>query len=117
MIYRRRKNNSHKIAAGVLALILGFMVYDYATRPASALDQNANLNLAANVTDIDSESLARVQKIKSITLDEKVFTDIAFTTLEDRTITITPEPIGRNNPFAPLGILQISKPKTVQTTH
>jgi hypothetical protein len=56
--------------------------------------------------------LSLLLQLKSITLNEAVFADAAFQTLEDFTVKLIPEPIGRKNPFAPIGSVQISNNST-----
>ena len=47
-----------------------------------------------------SQALLKIDQIK---LDRSVFENPIFKSLEDRSQNIEPEPVGRTNPFAPLG--------------
>jgi len=47
-----------------------------------------------------SQALLKIDQIK---LDRSVFENPIFKSLKDRSQNIEPEPIGRTNPFAPLG--------------
>jgi hypothetical protein len=49
------------------------------------------------------EILALLADMKKIKLDESIFSDPAFQSLQDLSIELVPEPKGRPNPFAPLG--------------
>lgn len=51
---------------------------------------------------IGKDLLVVLEKIESIKLDESIFTDPAFVSLQDYSITLVPETAGRINPFAPL---------------
>ena len=42
-------------------------------------------------------------RIEQISLDKSIFSDRIYQSLKDRSQTINDEPIGRPNPFAPLG--------------
>ena len=42
-------------------------------------------------------------QLRSITLDGKIFSDPVFKSLADFGQELVPEPVGRTNPFAPLG--------------
>ncbi len=42
-------------------------------------------------------------RIEQISLDKSIFTDAIYRSLQDRSKPISEEPIGRPNPFAPLG--------------
>ncbi len=52
---------------------------------------------------IGRELLISLEKMKTINLDTTFFSDPAFTNLEDFTVEIPKQPIGRRNPFAPIG--------------
>lgn len=54
-------------------------------------------------SSVDNELIALLLELKSIRLDETVFTDPAFQSLQDFSQTLVVEPVGRVNPFAPLG--------------
>lgn len=58
------------------------------------------------------ELLSLLLQLKSITLNEGIFADGAFQTLEDFTVKLVPEPVGRKNPFAPIGSVEASNTGT-----
>lgn len=64
--------------------------------------QDNNLN---QPTRIDTEDfLSVLLSVKSIKLDDSIFSDVAFTTLNDSNVVLTPDGTeGRPNPFAPVG--------------
>lgn len=51
----------------------------------------------------DRELVASLLALRSVTLSGNIFNDPAFISLKDFGTTIVAEPIGRPNPFAPLG--------------
>lgn len=51
---------------------------------------------------VESDLLTLLLDIRSIKLDESVFSNEAFKSLEDFGQDIVPEPVGRENPFAPV---------------
>jgi|SRR3989344_4493695 len=53
--------------------------------------------------DDRSELLTTLLELKSLTLDESLFTSNAFRSLRDFSQRLVPEPVGRRNPFAPIG--------------
>ena len=61
-----------------------------------------NVNVEGN-TRVDNELIALLLELKSIRLDESVFADTTFQSLQDFSQTLVLEPVGRVNPFAPLG--------------
>jgi hypothetical protein len=62
---------------------------------------------ASNITpqnaQIEYELVSELLRLNSIKLDNRIFTDVAFQSLEDFGQELIPEPIGRVNPFAPVG--------------
>lgn len=62
---------------------------------ASSGNQDARI-LSAQI----SQALLKIQQIK---LDRDIFDNPVFASLQDRSQEIADEPIGRSNPFAPLG--------------
>ncbi len=63
--------------------------------PTGVIDDNANLA---------QDFLTLLLNVKSIKLDDSIFTDKAFISLHDSTIILTPDgDQGRPNPFAPVG--------------
>ena len=60
-------------------------------------------NLDAN-SIIAGDFLSLLLNVKNIRLNDAILSDIAFTSLHDSSITLTPDGSeGRANPFAPLG--------------
>lgn len=51
----------------------------------------------------DNELLLLLINLRSITLDDSLFRDPAFKDLVDFGQRLVPEPVGRQNPFAPVG--------------
>jgi hypothetical protein len=58
-----------------------------------------------------SQALLRIEKIR---LDKAIFSDQIYRTLIDRSRPIEDEPMGRKNPFAPIG--DISSDTTIRST-
>lgn len=49
-----------------------------------------------------SDIVATLLALRSVSLSSSIFSDPAFTVLRDFGTQILPEPVGRSNPFAPL---------------
>lgn len=52
-----------------------------------------------------SQALLRIEQIS---LDKTIFNDAVYISLKDRSQPITDEPIGRDNPFAPIGQVSVN---------
>ena len=73
-------------------------------------DESFNTTLTANrpATAVDAASqelLAILLQLRTITLSENIFSDDTFRQLQDFSQEIPPQPVGRDNPFAPLPVL------------
>lgn len=53
-----------------------------------------------------AELLNSLSELRSVKLDSSIFSDPEFLSLVDFGRTIAPEPVGRSNPFAPLGAVE-----------
>lgn len=94
----------------ILILIIAFVVYAVFFKDDPQLDplvsgKNSTPGLAvgADTKVIANEIFQSLTRIESLTLDRVIFTNPIFQSLNDRGEPILPEPIGRRNPFAPLG--------------
>lgn len=66
--------------------------------------QNATSSSFSDPQAASNELLSVLLSLNAIELDDSVFANAAFTSLEDFTITITaPQTTGRTNPFSPIG--------------
>lgn len=70
------------------------------TGPVEAITQGANTNSA-----ISQDFLTLLLSVKKINLNDAIFSDVAFTSLDgSNSITLVPDGTeGRVNPFAPIG--------------
>ena len=101
-----------KIIIIILIAILMFVGYAVFVKPdpqqSTLIDGRGTSQGNARVLGTQiSQSLLRIEQIK---LDRDIFTNPLYTSLVDRSRPIGQEPIGRQNPFAPIGAVS-----TVQT--
>lgn len=80
---------------------VGFLVYTYFI--SQPKEQALSTQSLAGAPVVDQDLISLLLTLKSIKLDEKIFSDTAFRSLEDFSKELVAEPVGRNNPFAPLG--------------
>ena len=89
------------ILIGIL-VIGGFFAYTYfftgAPQKALSVTSSAGVN-----STVDQDLIALLTTLKSIKLESGIFSDQSFRSLQDYSQTLVPEPVGRTNPFAPLG--------------
>lgn len=92
------------------------------TVPASLVSSSSNGVLpTTNTTNpnsqITKDFLSLLLNVKSIKLEDTLFSDLAFNALHDSSILITPDGTeGRPNPFAPIGSENMALPIRAKTT-
>ena len=104
------------IAAIVLAYVLFFPKAsdqgNLTSSPIAATSSGTNAGTSSADTPVDPSFLSLLLSVKGLTLNDAIFTNIAFTSLRDSTIILptgtTDE--GRINPFAPIGSDTLSMP-------
>jgi len=90
--------NNKNILITVIILIIGFYIFKYfkgATSPAESLDSSV-VSAGRDVVDLSNS-------IKNATLDSSLFSIPTYKALQDFSTEITLQPIGRVNPFSPIG--------------
>lgn len=86
------------------------------TTNSSATDATGNSTTDAN-SAITQDFLTLLLNVKSITLNDSIFSDPAFNSLQDSSIILTPDGTqGRPNPFAPIGVGDTSSPAPAVST-
>jgi len=97
----------------LLVLFLGYWFFfrggDSGT---SVLVQNAPQAGESRQSEVGRELLVLLLDLKGIVLDERLFSDPAFRSLQDFGQELIPEAPGRPNPFAPLGVNPAPPPET-----
>lgn len=90
-----------------IVIIVGGVWYglSQSAAPAPLLTTTAADGSAATQAN-DQEIIGTLLALRAVTLSGTVFSDPAFLTLDDHGTPIVPEPVGRQNPFAPLGVQQ-----------
>lgn len=82
---------------GIVAVLYGAYALFFAqeSEPVVAVTETAAVP--------DQELVALLFELKNIRLDNAIFEDPLFKSLNDFGRELVPEPLGRTNPFAPLG--------------
>lgn len=86
------------ILAGVV--LAGVVWYSFMRDKSTQLLQTQDLTVS---TGADSDVVNVLLQLRAVSLSGTIFTDPAFQSLQDFGSQIVPEPVGRQNPFAPLG--------------
>ncbi len=86
------------------ALIVGIFIFYGGSK--SAVNSNLQVQLPVNggADVLSKELLAALSSLKDLKLDDSFFKDPALASLIDYSGNIVDEPIGRDNPFLPVGV-------------
>lgn len=93
----------NKIVIIILSLMIGFVGWYTLSRDPAADDLLVTEDFTSAASEAERDLVATLLELRSVSLDNTLFEDPAFRSLVDFGIEIVPEPVGRNNPFAPLG--------------
>ncbi len=106
------REHTTAVLGGIIAVavIAGYFLFFGGSAPVSSL-QVIRPESGAD-KGISQELLATLLELHSITLDTSVWVDPSFQSLRDFGVALAPAPVGRDNPFAPLG----SASRAAQTT-
>lgn len=97
--------NRNLIISLAILLIVGFAGYFYVTR-----DRVSDADLLVgvpvqNVASVDGDLLSALSDLRTLRLDDTIFSNPKFNSFQNFSTTIQPQPAGRQNPFAPLSAL------------
>jgi len=101
---------------GVLVALIALYMLSSSSTPSTSLLTKEGTENASNASD--QGLVGTLLTLRAVTLSGTILSDPAFVALKDFGIQIVPEPVGRENPFAPLsrGVVQAatSTPRTNQ---
>jgi hypothetical protein len=98
-----------KIIFTIIALVILFVIYAVFIKPDPTTDSLVTGRTTGAVVSsqearlLGSQIAQALLKIEQITLDRTIFDNAIFVSLQDRSQPIVEEPVGRTNPFAPIG--------------
>jgi hypothetical protein len=102
-----------KIILIILIAIILFVVYAVFIKKDPTNTADGNLITRGGVLSEDARALGNqisqaLLRLEQIKLDRNIFTNNIYITLVDRSEPIIDEPIGRPNPFAPIGDISLN---------
>ena len=101
---------SNKLKILTVALIIIIALFIYSFLPAADNENEKNLTVTGGIAgnketssfSEGEEILTILEGLKSVKMDVDFFENKVFKSLSDFSVKINPEPVGRNNPFAPI---------------
>ncbi len=92
----------HKILAIALTLVFAGVVWYFLSGSASS-EPVLSTDQPASVPSGAADMVASLLALRTVSLDGTIFSNPSFRALKDFTTPVVPEPVGRPDPFAPLG--------------
>ncbi len=91
-----------KIIIVIILLGIGLVAY-LLLKPDPTAEKSISISDSIEETELLSQEVLRaISQIKSLKLDRSIFDDPVLKSLDDKSEEIKDQPVGRNNPFAPL---------------
>ncbi len=105
MFFQKNK----KIIIIIAVLIIVFLAYSFIS--GGSTDNEQDLLTSSNTTQgqttqsriVGNEIIAALNQIQTLNLSRDIFDDPVFRSLVDRSRPIPAEPVGKSNPFSPIG--------------
>lgn len=97
----------------VVILVISFFAYSYFFTGKETNTSALREEQVSTVAPADQDLISLLLELKSITLDETIFSNTAFQSLQDFSQELVTEPVGRVNPFAPFSPLGAGQARPV----
>jgi hypothetical protein len=93
------------VLAVVVVFILAFVAYAYLTKDSAEEGAGGLSSEEVSIqNEVGKQIFATLALIDSLKLDRSMFEGPVYASLRDLTTEISPEPVGRENPFAPIRV-------------
>lgn len=105
---KRQSNIGRTIVIGILVLVVVIGGYAlFVGLPKTGTNQLTSLVTAPATEESDkirAELYALLAEMQDLRIDSAIFSDPRFAALIDWSVPISPQPVGRPNPFLPIGV-------------
>jgi len=98
----------NKVILIIIVIIVAFLVFYGTSGSGGSGALLSAKSSAADTTVDDRELLQLLTDMRNINLEGHIFESAAYTSLQDFGRSIVPEPVGRQDPFAPLPKTEIT---------
>ena len=92
----------NKIVIAALAIVVAVIAWYMLGGEAPPQEGLSTETFSTPATEAERDLVATLLQLRSVSLEGTVFSDPIFQSLRDFGSQIVPEPVGRENPFAPL---------------
>lgn len=100
---QKQKSGKNLLIALVILVAIIVAGYFYATRDRSTDVLLTSVYSNTGSSTVQTNLLTVLRQLRTLRLDDAIFSDPVWLSLRDFGQTLSPQPSGRVNPFAPLG--------------
>lgn len=101
---------SRNTAIIVIILIVAAVVYFYFEGGTTAYTGSLLQGVSSDAGSVGSAELSLLDQLQSLKIDTTLFTTPAYATLQDYSVSIPTQNVGRANPFAPFSGAPVAAP-------
>lgn len=101
---------------GIAFVVYALFIKKDPTSPDLVSNGTPDIQGSAEAQVLGNQIAQALLKIEKIKLDKSIFESDIYKSLQDRSQPIIEEPIGRSNPFAPLGDVSVNSSTRTSTT-
>lgn len=101
---------------GILFIVYALFIKKDPTQENLVSDGVSDIQSSAEAQILGSQIAQALLRIEKIKLDKSIFSSEIYKSLQDRSQPIIEEPIGRPDPFAPLGAITINSAVRTSTS-
>lgn len=94
------KKNTNLVIVGIVILAVAVACYFYVTRDQSPTDLLTG-ETAGVALSVDGDLISALSSLRRLKMDDSIFANPVWLSLTDFGQTLSPQPSGRPNPFAP----------------
>jgi hypothetical protein len=98
----------------ILVAIIAVAWYELSASPSSS---SSLITTSTPDSGPDQQLVTTLLTLRAVTLSGTILSDPAFRSLQDFTTQITPEPVGRTDPFAPIAGASVPQASSTPATH
>jgi hypothetical protein len=88
----------------VVLIAAGAIFYTLYLKPAGGVEILTSSGENAALAPVENDFISMLFELRAVKIDGRIFQDSIFRSLKDYSQDIKPEPVGRRNPFAPIGV-------------
>ena len=95
--------NKKSIIIIIILILAVFAAFTYLSGSPAASTSSLSADTSTTDSSDAKQIYALLQEMAQVKLDDSIFSSNQFQGLKDNSVTFATQPVGRNNPFSPIG--------------